>query len=104
TLVMCVALSALAAGAFTRIGSERRSIDNQEATLDAYAMARTGLDQFLADPTNGPLTFDPTTFVGPDSGSMTLTGGYAKIIVQRIRPAVGTTVSALFVVRSRGVK
>lgn len=104
TLLIIVVLSALAAGAFTRIGSERRSIDNEESTLDAYNMARTGLDQFLADPTNGPFAFDPTTFVGPDSGTMTMTGGYAKILVQRIRPAVGTTVSSLFVVRSRGVK
>ena len=104
TLLIIVVLSALAAGAFTRIGSERRTIDNQESTLDAYSMARSGLDQFLADPTNGPLTFDPATFVGPDSGTIALTGGYAKIIVQRIRPAVGTTVSSLFVVRSRGVK
>lgn len=104
TLLIIVVLSALAAGAFTRVGSERRTIDNQESTLDAYAMARTGLDQFLADPTNGPFTFDPTTFVGPDSGTTTMTGGYARIIVQRIRPAVGTTQSALFIVRSRGVK
>jgi hypothetical protein len=104
TLLLIVVLSALAAGAFTRVGSERRTIDNQEAMLDAYAMARTGLDQFLADPTNGPFAFDPTTFVGPDSGTIPMTGGYAKLIVQRIRPAVGTTVSALYVVRSRGVK
>jgi hypothetical protein len=104
TLLIIVVLSALAAGAFTRVGSERRTIDNAESTLDAYAMARTGLDQFLADPTGGPITFDPTTFVGPDSGNITMTGGYARIIVQRIRPAVGTTVSSLFVVRSRGVK
>jgi hypothetical protein len=104
TLLIIVALSALAAGAFTRVGSERRTIDNQESSIDAYTMARTGLDQFLADPKNGPFAFDPLTFVGPDSGIITLTGGYAKIIVQRIRPAVGTTVSSLFVVRSRGVR
>ena len=104
TLLIIVVLSALAAGAFTRVGSERRTIDNQEATLEAYGMARSGLDQFLAAPTSGPFTFDPTTFVGPDSGTITMTGGYAKIIVQRIRPAVGTTVPSLFIVRSRGVK
>jgi hypothetical protein len=104
TLLIIVVLSALAAGAFTRVGSERRTIDNQESTLDAYSMARTGLDQFIADPRNGPLTFDPATFVGPDSGTISMTGGYALITVQRIRPAVGTTVSALYIVRSRGVK
>ena len=104
TLLIVVVLSALAAGAFTRVGSERRTIDNQEATLDAYTMARTGLDQFLSDPRNGPFAFDPTTFVGPDSGTITMTGGYARIIMQRIRPAVGTTVAALYIVRARGVK
>lgn len=104
TLLIIVVLSALAAGAFTRVGSERRTIDNQEATLDAHAMARTGLDQFLADPLNGPLTFDPATFVGPDSGTFTMTAGYARVTVQRIRPAVGTTVTGLYIVKSRGVK
>jgi type II secretory pathway component PulK len=68
TLLIIVVLSALAAGAFTRVGSERRTIDNQESSLDAYTMARTGLDQFLADPRNGPFAFDPLTFLGPDSG------------------------------------
>lgn len=104
TLLLIVVLSALAAGAFTRVGSERRTIDNQEAALGVYAIARTGLDQFLADPTNGPFTFDPTTFVGPDSGTISLTGGYAKITMQRLRAAVGTTVPALYVIKSRGVK
>lgn len=104
TLLLIVVLSALAAGAFTRVGSERRTIDNQEASLDVYAMARTGMDQFLADPLNGPFSFDPSTFVGPDSGTISLAGGSAKITVQRLRAAVGTTVPALYVVKSRGVK
>lgn len=103
TLLIIVVLSALAAGAFTRIGTERRSIDNQESMLAAYSLARTGLDQFLADPTNGPFAFNATTFAGPDSGTVTISGGYAVITAQRIRAAVGTTVSALYVVRSRGV-
>src|SRR5690349_6427754 len=104
TLMIIVVLSALAAGAFSRIGSERRSIDNTESTRDAYDMARTGLDQWIADPTNGPFAFNPATFVGPDSGNISMTGGYAKIIVQRVRPATGTTIPSVFVVRSRGVK
>jgi hypothetical protein len=104
TLLIVVVLSALAAGAFTRISSERRTIDNQDGMIEAYSFARTGLDQFIADPTNGPLTFNPATFVGPDSGTTSMTGGYAKITVQRIRAAVGTTVPALFIIKSRGVK
>jgi hypothetical protein len=104
TLMIVVVLSALAAGAFTRISSERRTIDNQDGMIDAYSFARTGLDQFLADPTTGPFAFNPATFVGPDSGTTTMTNGYAMITVQRIRAAVGTTVPALFVIKSRGVK
>jgi hypothetical protein len=104
TMLIIVVLSVLAAGAFTRVGSERRTIDNQESTLDAYAMARTGMDQFLSDPTNGPITFNPTTFVGPDSGTVSFTGGYARVTLQRLKPAVGTTVPALYVLTSRGVK
>jgi hypothetical protein len=104
TLLIVVVLSALAAGAFTRVSSERRTIDNQEGMTDAYSFARTGLDQFISDPTNGPFAFNPATFVGPDSGTTSMTGGYAKITVQRIRAAVGTTVPAIFVIKSRGVK
>ena len=104
TLLIVVVLSALAAGAFTRVSSERRTIDNQEAMTDAYGFARTGLDQFISDPTNGPFTFAPSTFVGPDSGTFTYTGGYARITVQRVKTAMGATAPATFVIKSRGVK
>jgi hypothetical protein len=85
------------------VGSERRVIEDQEASAAAHAMARSGYDQFIANPTGYLPSFVPTTFAGPDSAQFVFSDGYAWVSVQRVRPAVSGSLP-LFLVRSRAVR
>ena len=49
TLFIIVVLTTLSAGAFTMIGSERRVADDTRAQLDAYVIARRGLEQYIGN-------------------------------------------------------
>ncbi|HEX6941656.1 MAG TPA: hypothetical protein VF128_01945 [Gemmatimonadaceae bacterium] len=102
-LVLVVILSVAAASALAMVGSERRVVEDQQAASSAHAMARSAYDQFIANPTGFLPAFTPTTFVGPDSTQFSFSDGYAWVKVQRVRPAVGSSLP-LFLVRSRAVR
>jgi len=102
-LVLVVILSVAAASALAMVGSERRVVEDQQAASSAHAMARSAYDQFIANPTGFLPAFTPTTFVGPDSTQFAFSDGYAWVKVQRVRPAVGSSLP-LFLVRSRAVR
>ena len=103
SLVLVVVLSATAAAALSMTGSERRVVEDQEAAFEAHAMARSAYDQFLTNPEVLLPSFDPLTFVGPDSTQFTFDDGYAWVSVQRIRPSISGS-APLFLVRSRAVR
>lgn len=101
-LVLIVILSVTAAGALGMVGGERRVVEDQEAASEVSAMARSAYDRFITNPT-GIIPSFGTTFVGPDSGTVTYSDGYAVVKVQRVRPSVSGS-APLFLVRSRAVR
>lgn len=103
SLILIVVLSVTAAAALGMVGSERRVVEDQEAASDVHAMARSAYDQFITNPTGILPSFAPATFVGPDSGKITYSDGYAWVSVQRVRPSVAGS-ATLFLVRSRAVR
>jgi hypothetical protein len=102
-LVVIVILSVTAAAALGMVGSERRVVEDQEAASEVHAMARSAYDRFITDPTGILPSFVPATFVGPDSGQVSFSDGYAWVSVQRVRPSVSGS-ATLFLVRSRAVR
>jgi len=100
-LVMFILVGALAAG-FNMLSSERAADDASVQAQVAASMAETGLQQGLRNRPGLGLPAVPP--VGVESIRVTLTNGYADIITTRLRAPVGTTVPALFLVRSRGVR
>ncbi len=82
------------------LGSERRVVDAQHGQMEAFVVAEAGLEQFLANRVALGFTASPAAVY--ESTRVTVTGGYADVVLQRLRPAVGT-VPATYVVRSRGV-
>ena len=102
-LVLIVILSVAASAALGMVNSERRVVEDQEAASEASAMARSAYDQFITNPTATIPTFVATTFVGPDSGQMTFSDGYAWVKVQLVRPSVSGS-ARLFLIRARAVR
>lgn len=102
TLFVIVIVTMLSAGAFTMIGSERRVNDDNKAQLDAYLMAKRGLEQFVGS--RASLGFTSTPPAAVESTTIAMRGGYAEVVMRVVRPPVGTTTPGLYVIRARGVK
>lgn len=100
-LVMFILVGALAAG-FNMLSSERAADDASVQSQVAAALAETGLQQGLRNRPGLGLPVVPPA--GIESTRVTLANGYADIITTRLRAPVGTTVPALYLVRSRGVR
>lgn len=98
-LVMLVLVGALASG-LRMLSSERGVDDAAIQSQAAAALAETGLQQGLRNRPGLGLSAVPGA---SDSVRLALSGGYADIVTTRLRAALGTTIAALYLVRSRGV-
>jgi hypothetical protein len=103
SLVLLAVISAAAAGAFSMIASERQSLGDHEGEAEAYDIARSALDRFIADPSTVLPGFNPPAWTGPDSVQVNFSNGHAWVRVQRLH-LTGNTQIATYSVRSRGVR
>jgi len=99
-LMILAVLSIMVAAGFVRVLAERRVTDNQRVSTKAYALAETGLQQFALNRTALGFTASPPAVT--ESTRVVLSGGYADVVLQLIKPQVGST-PALYVLRSTGV-
>ena len=100
-LVMFVLVGALASG-FAMMSGERGADDATLQQQGATALSETGLQQGLRNRTGLGLPAVPPA--GVESLRVAYADGFVDIVTTRLRAAVGTTVPALYVVRSRGVR
>jgi len=98
-LVIGVFAILLAAG-FSALGSERRVNANDEAAVDAFALAQTGLERFIGRRDSLGFTAMPPAV--RESTRLVLRGGYADVVLAQVRT---DSVAGLwaYVVRSHGV-
>ncbi len=97
TALIAVALSAT----FLSVGTERRVTNNYKAQLLAFSLAESGLQKCTTHRTScGFAGATPT--LAYDSARVTLSNGYADVVYERMRVAVGAT-SGIYLVRSKGV-
>lgn len=99
-LMIMAVLSIMVAAGFVRVLAERRVTDNQRVSTKAYALAQTGLQQFALNRSAMGFTSVPPAVT--ESTRVVLTGGYADVVMQLIKPEVGSS-PALYVLRSTGV-
>jgi hypothetical protein len=93
-VLAAIAIMSLAAAAsFRRVSSERRVNGDQQAQVDAFAVAQSGLEMYRNSIAAKPGATHDTT-IGD------VPGGTAQISLRRIRDVVGTN-PALYVVSSR---
>ena len=101
--VLAVALlTSVIAGALLVLGSERRTIDTQDATVKAAALAQSALAWFMKE-RNTTFGFTATPPAASESTRIDYTGlGYADVVLARVRPEAGAN-RAIYIVRSHGV-
>jgi Tfp pilus assembly protein PilX len=82
-MLLIAVLTVLLAAGFSALGSERRVNANDEAQLDAFMLAETGLERFIARRDSLGFTSAPPAVA--ESTRITLGGGYADVVLQRVR-------------------
>jgi hypothetical protein len=93
-LLMAILAIAVTAG-FARVSEERRIVGDQQAQVDAFAVAQSGLEQYVAMRDTIPGATDSVALpIGADDT--------AYVTLFRIRAPVGS-IKGLYVLRSRGV-
>lgn len=101
-LLAILATAVLGAGLMAVLslsGAERRVVRNQQSQTDAYAIAETGLQLFVAN--RASLGFMASPAAAYESTRVNVTGGYSDVVLTRIRPAVGTA-APIYVLRAHG--
>jgi len=95
-VILMMALLALAVTAgFSRVSEERRIVGDQQAQVDAFAVAQSGLERYVALRDSTPVPGDSMAItIGPRDT--------AHVRLYQIRAAAGP-VQGLYVIRSRGV-
>lgn len=109
-ILVIAALTATLAAAFSSVTAEIATNSAQRSESRAFALAESGLEEYFARRTYlctaragyTPSCGSPPT-VNAESVTVSLQGGYAEVVAQRVRRAVGTTLGAIYLVRSRGV-
>ena len=106
-LVIAVLTVTVAAG-FAATATEILTNNAQRSEARAFALAENGLQEFVARRAQGGAKAwcdscgSPPT-VKYESTTVTLPGGYAQVVAQRVMKNVGVKRTAVYLIRSRGV-
>ena len=87
-------LTLLLTGGLSRVQADRQIAEAGEATADAFAVAQSGLQNYIGSQTVRP--------ADGDSVRINLTGGYANVISRVVRNPADTTENTMYLVRSTG--
>lgn len=95
-VIILMVLLALAIGTgFMRVSEERRIVGDQQAQVDAFAVAQSGLEMYFAWEDSVPVSGDSVAFRVGNRDT-------AWVLARQVRQKVGND-PPLFVIRSRGI-
>ena len=80
---------------YSRLSSERHLTGDGQAQLDAFAVAQSGLNSYMATRNAKPAAHQDTTYTD-------LPGGTAQVSLQVLRESTTTLLPAVYVITSRG--
>jgi type II secretory pathway pseudopilin PulG len=95
TILVIAILGVAAAISFARLSSERRITGDSQAQVDAFTVAQSGLNNYIAGRNAKPGPSQDTTFT-------TLPGGTAVVSLRMLRESTTTLLPAVYVITSRG--
>ncbi len=97
TIFIVTIVTIMLAAIFVRVSADRRMAESTGATVDAVAIAHSGLQRYFAH--YDSLVTRPTD---GDSLRFNVTGGYADVVAHFVRRPADTTENQMYVVRSMG--
>jgi hypothetical protein len=95
TILVIAILGVAVAVTYSRLSSERRLTGDVQAQLDAFAVAQSGLNSYMAGRNARPLVHQDTTFTD-------LPGGTALVSLRVLRDTTTNLLPATYVITSRG--
>jgi hypothetical protein len=95
TILVLSILGVAVAISYARLSSERRITGDGQAQIDAFAVAQSGLNSYMATRNGKPAGHQDTTFTD-------LPGGTARVSLQVLRESTTTLLPAVYVISSRG--
>lgn len=95
TIIVIAIMGVAVAISYARLSSERRITGDAQAQLDAFAVAQSGLNNYMAGRNSKPGPSQDTTF-------STLPGGTAQVSLRMLRESTTTLLPAVYVITSRG--
>ena len=95
TILVIAVLGVSVAISYARLSSERRITGDGQAQLDAFAVAQSGLNSYMAGRNGKPTGHQDTTFTD-------LPGGTAVVSLRFLRESTTTLLPAVYVITSRG--
>jgi hypothetical protein len=99
-ILILVLLTVSMTAAFTLNSSEIRIVDDQQEQLEAFALAESGRERYLAERASFGFTGEPAA---AESVRVVLANGHADVIVRRIRASTPTS-PGLYSLQSRGAR
>lgn len=98
TIIVIALMAVAVAISYHRLSSERGVTGDGQAQVEAFAVAQSGLNAYLAGLNGMPPTSHDTTITG-------LPGGTAQVSLRRLKDSVMTTslIPAVFIITSRGL-
>jgi len=95
TILVIAVMGVAAAITFARLSSERRITGDGQAQVDAFAVAQSGLSNYLAGRDGKPGADQDTTYTD-------LPGGTAQVSLRLLRESTTTLLPAVYVITARG--
>lgn len=97
TIIVIAVMGVAVAISYHRLSSERRTTGDGQAQVDAFAVAQSGLNDYLAALNGMPPASHDSTITG-------LPGGTAVVSLRRLRDSVMTTtlLPAVYIITARG--
>jgi hypothetical protein len=99
-ILIMVLLTVSMTAAFTLNSNEIRVVDDHQEQLEAFALAESGRERYLAERASFGFTGEPAA---SESVRVVLTNGYADVVVRRMRAAT-PALHGLYSLESRGVR
>ena len=99
TILVLAIMGVAVAITFARLSSERRTTGDNQAQVDAFAVAQSGLNRFLANLNGKPAAAGPWPITANYND---LPGGTARVDMVQLRDSTTSLLPAVYVLTSRG--